>query len=93
MVNCHSKPVSPLFLQSLSLVLFLISIVIAAVALGLDQWSQQEVDRGRGRTTDSSTKKFQGLVKRCVQYEVSDEVNSCCPLFTKSSFNLDKQFF
>lgn len=61
-------------ISSLSLVLFLISIVIAAVALGLDQWSQQEVDRGRGRTTGSSTTKFQGLVKRCVQYKVSEEI-------------------
>ena len=60
--------------QPLGLVLFLISIVLAGVALGLDRWSRQEVDRGNGITTDSSTYKVQGVIRRCVEYSLSDEV-------------------
>ncbi len=56
--------------------LFLISIVLAATALGLDRWTRQEVDRGNGVTIDSSTVKIQGLSQRCVTYTLSDEVSN-----------------
>ena len=53
----------------------MISIVVACLAIGLDNWSSHQVVRGSDLlSADSSTIKTQGTHKRCVKYEISAEI-------------------
>jgi hypothetical protein len=59
----------------LSFVMLLISVMLVAVSLGIDRWSEQRIRRGSGETQlDSATFKTQGLSTRCIEYMLSNEV-------------------
>lgn len=58
----------------ISLVVLVISIIMACLAIGLDNWSSQKVRRGSDLlSAESSTTKTQGTYQRCVRYGFSSE--------------------
>ena len=62
--------------QLFSLILFLIALILGAVSAGLDQWARLDTDRYLGSEVDGSTFKTQGLLQRCVSYDLSSDIRA-----------------
>lgn len=54
------------------MILVVISLVLGAVSVGLDEWSRMEVTR---INLNSGTIKTQGVTRRCVYYRLGEQFN------------------
>ena len=59
------------------MILLAISLILACVSVGLDEWSRMDVRRGTTTASiDSHTLKTQGVAKGCVSYTLNEELLS-----------------
>ena len=62
--------------QLFSLLLLVIALILGAVGTGLDQWARLDTVRSfsSGGSADGSTYKTQGLLRRCISYDLSTDI-------------------
>lgn len=62
--------------QLFSLILLVIGLILGAVGTGLNQWARLDTVRSfsSGGTADGATYKTQGLLERCISYDLSTDI-------------------